>query len=648
MPLPHTRVTLANGLDVLVHEDHDCPIVAVNIWYHVGSKNEQPGRTGFAHLFEHLMFEGSEHHDKGYFHPLQEAGGTLNGSTNADRTNYWEVVPTNALELALWMESDRMGYLLPALTDQKFQQPARRGPQRAAPELRESAVRLRRHGDGRGAVSAGASLSLADDRRGGRPARHRAGRRARVLPDLLSPAQCVAGACRRRRHRSASSPWWSDYFGSIDAGDPPPPVVAAPPVPPARELRLVLEDRVELPRLYLAWHSAALFADGDAEMDLIAEILAGSKTSRLYRALVYDQRIATEIAASQNSREIGGFFQIVATAAPGRTLEELEAAITRELDGFITSGPTAGGNGALPGPVRVALHLSAADGRRLRRQVRSTERLQRLPRRSRLLRRGPRSLPAGDASTRSRPKPHGRSSPPGASPSASSRAARRARARRLGPGVGGLMPVDRSRLPALGPEPTFTFPQIAPSGAGQRPPGVDRGASRRAGGQRAAAVAGRRCRRSRRPAGARRDYRRSARRGQRGSERARVPRGARPDGREPRHRGRIRRDPARPDHAGSLRGTWADAAVGSRDQAADGVAGVRSGARAAAQSPDPIARRAVRRRRAGVRGAALWPAPVRSPVDRHRSVAVRADRRGCQGVPRHPLRSRVRDADHRR
>src|SRR4249919_902412 len=120
MPLPHTRVTLANGLDVLVHEDHDCPIVAVNIWYHVGSKNEQPGRTGFAHLFEHLMFEGSQHHDHGFFQPLQGAGATLNGSTNADRTNYWEVVPAGALELALWMESDRMGYLLPALTDAKF------------------------------------------------------------------------------------------------------------------------------------------------------------------------------------------------------------------------------------------------------------------------------------------------------------------------------------------------------------------------------------------------------------------------------------------------------------------------------------------------------------------------------------------------
>ena len=120
MTLPFVRHTLANGLDVILHEDHACPIVAVNLWYHVGSKNETPGHTGFAHLFEHLMFEGSQHYDRGYFEPLQGAGASLNGSTNADRTNYWEVVPSNALELALWMESDRMGYLLPALTDAKF------------------------------------------------------------------------------------------------------------------------------------------------------------------------------------------------------------------------------------------------------------------------------------------------------------------------------------------------------------------------------------------------------------------------------------------------------------------------------------------------------------------------------------------------
>jgi hypothetical protein len=119
--LPHAKRTLANGLDVVVHEDRRVPIVAVNLWYHVGSKNERTGRTGFAHLFEHLMFEGSEHHNGSFFQPLQQAGALLNGSTNTDRTNYWEVVPTSALELALWMESDRMGYLLPALTRERFE-----------------------------------------------------------------------------------------------------------------------------------------------------------------------------------------------------------------------------------------------------------------------------------------------------------------------------------------------------------------------------------------------------------------------------------------------------------------------------------------------------------------------------------------------
>ena len=130
------------------------------------------------------------------------------------------------------------------------------------------------------------------------------------------------------------------YFGEIEPGEPPPPVRATPPPPLDREIRLVLEDRVELPRLYLAWHSPAMFAADDGDLDMVADVLASGKTSRLYRALVFEERIATEVAASQNSREIGGFFQIVATAAPGRTLDELERAITRELAAFISSGPT--------------------------------------------------------------------------------------------------------------------------------------------------------------------------------------------------------------------------------------------------------------------------------------------------------------------
>ncbi len=339
MPLPHTHVTLANGLDVLVHEDHDCPIVAVNIWYHVGSKNEKPGRTGFAHLFEHLMFEGSEHHDKGYFEPLQEAGGTLNGSTNADRTNYWEVVPTNALELALWMESDRMGYLLPALTEKKFQN------QRDV-VLNERRQNYENRPYGFAAMAMMAALYPPDHPYHWLTIGEAADLRAAELADVRAFFQTYY------RPRNASLSLAGDvrtdhalqlverYFGSIDPGEAPPPVDATRPEPPAREVRLLLEDRVELPRLYLAWHSEGLFAAGDAEMDLVAELLAGSKTSRLYRTLVYDQRIATEIAASQNSREIDGFFQVVATAAPGRTLQDLQAAITNEIDAFVASGPT--------------------------------------------------------------------------------------------------------------------------------------------------------------------------------------------------------------------------------------------------------------------------------------------------------------------
>ena len=114
------KETLPNGLDVILHQDHSIPVVAVNVWYHVGSKDEEVGRTGFAHLFEHVMFEGSKHHNQSFFEPLQKAGANLNGSTTPDRTNYWEDVPSNYLELALWLESDRMGFLLEALDQQRF------------------------------------------------------------------------------------------------------------------------------------------------------------------------------------------------------------------------------------------------------------------------------------------------------------------------------------------------------------------------------------------------------------------------------------------------------------------------------------------------------------------------------------------------
>ncbi len=339
MNIPFVHQKLDNGLDVIVHEDHDCPIVAVNVWYHVGSKNEQPGRTGFAHLFEHLMFEGSEHHDAGYFRPLQEVGGVLNGSTNADRTNYWEVVPSNAVELALWMESDRMGYLLPALTDAKFEN------QRSV-VLNERRQNYENRPYGFAGMSLVAALypsehpyhwmtiGAAEDLKAARLDDVRAFFQTYYRPRNASLA--LAGDIDADRAVALAN----QYFGDLDAGPDPPPVIA-PKATLAGETRLVLEDRIELPRIYLAWHSPALFAEDDAELDLVSEVLAGSKTSRLYRSLVYDQRIATEVAASQGSRELGSFFQIVATAAPGRTLAELEQAIARELARLQAEGPTA-------------------------------------------------------------------------------------------------------------------------------------------------------------------------------------------------------------------------------------------------------------------------------------------------------------------
>jgi len=335
--LPYTRHTLANGLSVLLHEDHDCPIVAINVWYHVGSKNERPGHTGFAHLFEHLMFEGSQHHDHGYFQPLQGAGASLNGSTNADRTNYWEVVPTGALELGLWMESDRMGYLLPALTEAKFSN------QRAV-VLNERRQNYENRPYGLSAMAILAALFPPDHPYHWTTIGEVADLNAVRLDEVH------AFFARYYHPANASIALAGDfdpdhalslvraYFEEIPAGDRVEPVVAASSLD--RDARIQLEDRVELPRLYLAWLSPAMFAEGDADLDLAADVLANGKTSRLYRRLVFEQRIATDVSASQNSREIGGYLQIAATAAPGHTLAELERAIDEEVGRLAGGGPT--------------------------------------------------------------------------------------------------------------------------------------------------------------------------------------------------------------------------------------------------------------------------------------------------------------------
>jgi zinc protease len=282
------------------------------------------------------MFEGSAHHDHGYFAPLQRAGAAVNGSTSADRTNYWEVVPVGALDLALWLESDRMGHLLPALSAAKFD------------TQREVVLNERRQNyENRpyGLASIALAGALYD-------ARHPYNWPTIGFPDDLRAAsldEVHAFFARYYHPGNASLVLAGDvetehafdlaarYFGDIPAGPAPSPIDAA-----VGELssdrRIMIEDRVELPRVYLAWHSPALFSEGDAELDLVADVIAGGKTSRLYRALVVEQQIATEVTAVQYSRELTGMFQLVATAAPGVSLDRLVASIDDALAALVAKG----------------------------------------------------------------------------------------------------------------------------------------------------------------------------------------------------------------------------------------------------------------------------------------------------------------------
>jgi zinc protease len=337
LDIPFTKHVLPNGLQVIVHEDRGCPIVAINVWYHVGSKDESPGHTGFAHLFEHLMFEGSAHHDSGYFEPLQQAGGSLNGSTSTDRTNYWEVVPTNALELGLWMESDRMGHLLPALTQAKLdnqrevvlnerRQTYENRPYGMAGIAIVEALFPAGHPYHWTTIGAPDDLRAAtlDDVRDFFARHYHPANASLALAGDIDPAIAVALVDR--------------YFGEISAGPAADPVPA--PLPLDRPRRLLLEDAVELPRLYLNWQTPAMFSEGDADLDLLGDILAGGKASRLYQRLVYERRVATEVAAYQNSRELGSYFQVVATAVPGVPLDVIEGAILEEIASLAEAGPT--------------------------------------------------------------------------------------------------------------------------------------------------------------------------------------------------------------------------------------------------------------------------------------------------------------------
>jgi zinc protease len=337
--LEHEKIVLANGLTVLFHEDHSVPIVAVNLWYHVGSKNEKAGRTGFAHLFEHMMFQGSEHYDNDFFKALEPVGATdLNGTTNSDRTNYFENVPTSALEMTLWLEADRMGWLLPALTQERLdnqievvknerRQSYENRPYGLVSERLYAVLYPRNHPYSWPVIGSMDDLAAASKEDV-----------EAFFKAYYSPNNCVlviAGDIDKAEVKQLVE----KYFGEI----PPGPPVHRPEawIPElTEEVRLTMEDRVPLPRLYVAWHSPGIFQPGDADMDILSGILGQGKNSRLYKRLVYDLQVAQDVRVFQQSREVSGLLRIQVTARPGHTLQEIEPLIFEEIEKLRQSPPT--------------------------------------------------------------------------------------------------------------------------------------------------------------------------------------------------------------------------------------------------------------------------------------------------------------------
>ena len=337
--LNYTEFKLKNGMRVIMHEDKSTPIVAVNVWYHVGSKNEVPGRTGFAHLFEHMMFQGSKNYNNDYFTPLQEAGANINGSTNPDRTNYFEVVPSNFLELALFMEADRMGGLLEAMTQEKLDnqravvQNERRQrydnqPYGTAFEKISEIMYPADHPYHWTTIGSLADLNAAsmDD--------VKAFFRQYYAPNNASLV--IAGDFDQKQAKA----WVEKYFGPIATGKD---ITRPNPKVPTLggEIRKTYEDDVRLPRVYMAWHTSAQGSKDEPALDILGAILSSGRGSRLQKKMVYDQQIVQSIFASNQTREIGGNFLVVATARPGgKTLEEIEKDINAELEAIKTTAPT--------------------------------------------------------------------------------------------------------------------------------------------------------------------------------------------------------------------------------------------------------------------------------------------------------------------
>lgn len=337
--VPYTRFVLHNGLNVILHQDRSTPTVAVNIYYLVGSGREKPGRTGFAHLFEHIMFEGSKNVPEGKFDQwLEAAGGNNNGSTNTDRTNYYEIVPSNALDLALFLESDRMGYLLDAMSPAKVdgQRDVVKNERRQSYENRPygmATITLFEHLYPKGHPYSWPTIGSMKDLT------------AASYKDVVdffkkwyvpnNATLAIAGDIDIEETRKAVEKW----FDEIPSGAPVPPInpVAAQ---LEKEQRLVMEDNVQLPRLYCAWHTTPAFCGMDATNDVLANILAGGKNSRLYKRLVYDLQVAQDVSAYNYSMRLDGIFVIEVTARSGHTLKEVEKLVQEEVDRIKREFPT--------------------------------------------------------------------------------------------------------------------------------------------------------------------------------------------------------------------------------------------------------------------------------------------------------------------
>lgn len=334
-PLEERR--LSNGLRVILQEDHTAPVVAVHVMYHVGSKHERPGRTGFAHLFEHLLFQGSEHvgEDK-IFEYVQNAGGTLNGTTWFDRTNYFETLPSNALELGLWLESDRMGFFESTISQDKLdnQRDVVKNERRQAYENRpyglaiETILRLaypEEHPYRHPTIGSMIDLDAAtlEDVRAFFRTFYTPNNAVLVLAGDLQPREAFELAER--------------YFGEIPPG-PAASRVRAPTPGPKEQVRETLYDRVQFPRVYIFHHAPAFGDPGFEAVDLLSYILASGKSSRLYRKIVYTERLAQDVSAQMWPTEDVGSSLLVATARPGVSAQRLEDAIRETLEDVVEGG----------------------------------------------------------------------------------------------------------------------------------------------------------------------------------------------------------------------------------------------------------------------------------------------------------------------